>query len=228
MLATSRVKRTRDAVGRDVDVLVDVGAVEEHRVVAGLALDDVAAVAGVPDEGVVAGAHEGHVVAASADDQVVALAADEDVVAVAAVQRQRDRARVEPGGVDRVVAAQGVDREAVVRAFRMPVMCTVADRPATTAVLPAPEIVMESVASRAVDDDGVGLAVAGAAAGRAGEVEVDLGDVGAGQVVDGDGVGAAEGVEVDLLDAVEVHGDVGDVAGEPDRDCRWPRCRCSR
>ncbi len=28
-------------------------------------------------------------------------------------------------------------------------------------------------------------------------------------------VGAAEGVEVDLLDAVEVHGDVADVAGEP-------------
>ncbi len=52
--------------------------------------------------------------------------------------------------------------------------------------------------------------------GGAGQVEVDLREVGAGQVVDGDGVGAAEGVEVDPLDAVEVHRDVADVAGEPD------------
>ena len=32
----------------------------------------------------------------------------------------------------------------------------------------------------------------------------------------------------DVLDAVEVHGDVADVAGEPRRGRRWPRCRCSR
>ena len=57
------------AVGRDVDVLVGVGAVEEHRVGAGLAFDGVAAVARVPDEGVVAGAQEGHVVAAAAVDE---------------------------------------------------------------------------------------------------------------------------------------------------------------
>ena len=61
------------AVGRDVDVLADVGAVEEHRVEAGLALDGVVVVAGVPDEGVVAGAHQGDVVAVAAVDQVVAL-----------------------------------------------------------------------------------------------------------------------------------------------------------
>ena len=75
------------AVGRDVDVLVGVGAVEEHRVGAALALDDVAAVARVPDEGVVAGAQEGHVVAAAAVDEVVAVAADQHVVAVAADDR---------------------------------------------------------------------------------------------------------------------------------------------
>ena len=46
------------------------------RVVAGLALDGVAAVAGVPDERVVAGAQQGHVVAAAAVDDVVAVAAD--------------------------------------------------------------------------------------------------------------------------------------------------------
>src|SRR5205807_2517927 len=63
-------------------------------------------------------------------------------------------------------------------------------------------------------DDGVGLAVAGAR--RAIEVQVDGKNVGGGQVVDSDGVGAAEGVEVDRLDAAEVHGDVADIAGEPD------------
>ena len=71
------------------------------------------------------------------------------------------------------------------------------------------------VAVGAVDDDAVGLAVAGAAAGCAGEVGVDVADVGAGEVVDGDRVGAAERVEVDRLDAVGVHGDVADVAEEP-------------
>ena len=44
------------AVGRDVDVLVDVRAVEQQRVDAGLAFDRVAAVARIPDERVVAGA----------------------------------------------------------------------------------------------------------------------------------------------------------------------------
>ena len=55
------------AVGRDVDVLVDVGAVEQQRVGAVLALDDVAAVARVPEERVVAGAEQRGVVAAAAD-----------------------------------------------------------------------------------------------------------------------------------------------------------------
>ena len=95
MLPTSRVNRSAAAVGREVDVLVDVGAVEEHRVDAALALDGVAAVAGVPDEGVVAGAHEGHVVAAAAVDDVVAVAADQDVVAVAAGDRVVARAAVD-------------------------------------------------------------------------------------------------------------------------------------
>ena len=46
------------AVGGDVDVLGDVGAVEQHPVEAGLALEGVVVVAGVPDEDVVAGAHQ--------------------------------------------------------------------------------------------------------------------------------------------------------------------------
>src|SRR5262249_6996385 len=49
------------AVGGDVDPLADIRAVEEHRVGAGLSLDDVAAVAGIPDERVVAGTHPDHV-----------------------------------------------------------------------------------------------------------------------------------------------------------------------
>ena len=69
--------------------------------------------------------------------------------------------------------------------------------------------VMTSLPAVRVDGHGIRGAVIGA------EVEVDLVHVGAGQVVDGDGVGAAEGVEVDVLDAVEVHRDGGDVAGEP-------------
>ena len=73
MLATSRVQPGVPAVGRDVDLLVDVGAVEQQRVDARLAVDRVAAVAGVPDERVVAGTEQGHVVAAAADDEVVAL-----------------------------------------------------------------------------------------------------------------------------------------------------------
>ena len=75
-LATSRVKRDPSAVGRDVDLLGDVGAVEQQRVDPGLAFDGVVVVAGVPDEGVVAGAHQRHVVAVAAVDEVVALAAE--------------------------------------------------------------------------------------------------------------------------------------------------------
>ena len=113
MLATSRVNRTRPAVGRDVDLLVDVGAIEQQRIGAGLALDDVAAVAGVPDEGVVAGAEERRVVATAAVDEIVALAADDDVIAVAAVERELDLAG-DRRGVDGVVAGEAVDYDLVV------------------------------------------------------------------------------------------------------------------
>ena len=144
----------------------------------------------------------------AAVDQVVALAADEEVVAVAAVEGQADHAR--PAGreastvssppraltVELVVGRLGagdVHRGGQARRRRR--------RPAVPATCDA------VVAGGAVDDDGVGRAVAGAAAARP-RGRVDVGDVGAGQVVDGDRVGAAEGVEVDLLDAVEVHRDV--------------------
>ena len=48
----------------------------------------------------------------------------------------------------------------------------------------------------------------------AAQVDVDPSDVGAAEVADDDVVGAAEGAELDVLDVVEIHRDVGDVAGE--------------
>src|SRR5262249_36735800 len=71
------------AVGRYVDVLVDVGAVEHERVGAGLPFDRVAAVARIPDECVVAAAELGRVAAAPTVDDVVPVAADQQVVPVA-------------------------------------------------------------------------------------------------------------------------------------------------
>ena len=85
------------AVGGDVDVLADVGAVEVQRVAAALAFDGVAAVARIPLEVVVAGAQQRGVGADVAVDEVVAGAAEQQVGAVAAAQR--------------VVAAAAVERQ---------------------------------------------------------------------------------------------------------------------
>src|SRR5206468_12758495 len=75
------------AVGRDVDGLADVRAVELHRVRAGLTVDDIAAVTGIPDERIVAGAECCDIVAAPTDDHVVAGAAIQLVVAGPALQQ---------------------------------------------------------------------------------------------------------------------------------------------
>ena len=114
------------AIGRDVDVLGDVGAVEHQRIGAGLALDHVAAVARIPDERVVAVAEQRDVVAAAADHGVVAVAADQHVVAVAAgdgvvagaaIDGEADDSGRKAGGSDDVVAAERVDDELVVGAL---------------------------------------------------------------------------------------------------------------
>src|SRR5262249_51150103 len=109
------------AVRREGDVLGDVGAVEAHRVGAGVAFDRVAAVARVPDERVVTGAERTLIGAAVAVDDVVAAAAEkclrtaatgEVVVAVAAVEDRRDRVGEDAVRVvdpHDVVAARGVD-----------------------------------------------------------------------------------------------------------------------
>ncbi len=93
----ARQQRAR-AVGRQLVDLVGGAAVEQQRVGARLALDDVAAVAGIPVEDVVARAEEGDVVALLPVDEVVALAAEQRVAAVA-----RE---------DRVVARTAVERQA--------------------------------------------------------------------------------------------------------------------
>ena len=64
MLATSRVNRTRLPLAEMSIFSSMLAPLNSSVSCAGLALDDVAAVAGVPDEGVVAGAHQGRVVAA--------------------------------------------------------------------------------------------------------------------------------------------------------------------
>ncbi len=119
------------------------------------------------------------------------------------------------GRGDAVVAAQGVDDQAVVGALgvgdvhlgRQP---DDGDRGAGA------EDVDDVVAVGAVDDHGVRQGIPCGAADDTGEVRVDLDHVGTGQVVHRGGVGPAQGVEVDQLDVVEVHDDVADVAGEPD------------
>ena len=107
-------------VGRDADVLVDVGAVEQQRVGAVLTFDRVAAVARIPDEGVVAGAADQQVVAAAAGDDVIAVAAEQrvvavaagdGVVAVAAVDGELDQAGETVSGGEDVVAAIHVEHE---------------------------------------------------------------------------------------------------------------------
>ena len=202
------------AVGRDVDVLVDVGAVEQEGVVARLPVDRVAAVAGIPDERVVAGTEQGHIVPTPAEDKVVALAAGDLVVAVAAVDREVDLAGLEPGSVDGVVAGKPVDGERVEGALgagERHLRRQSVDDYARAAAGDGDGV----VAGRAVDDHVVRRPVTLAAARRSRQVDVDLLGVGPGEVVDRDGVGAAQRVDLDVLDAVEVHGDVGDVAEQP-------------
>src|SRR5205807_734092 len=64
-----------------------------------------------------------------------------------------------------------------------------------------------------VEGHRVGLAVGGTVGP---EVDLDLFDVGSGEVVDGDVVGAAQRVDVERLHTMHVHGDVADVAEQPD------------
>ena len=135
MLATSRVNRTRLPLAEMSMFSLMLAPLNSSVSLPRLALDGVAAVAGVPDEGVVARAHQGRVVAAAAVDEVVAGAADDGVVAVAAVEREVDLAGVEPGGVDGVVAGAAVDDERV-DAASAPAIVTCAASPLTATDAP--------------------------------------------------------------------------------------------
>ena len=93
------------AVGRDVDVLGDVGAVEVEPVQAVLALDGVVAVARIPLEDVVAGAEESDVVARAAVDDIVTAAT---VKRVGAGQSEQDVSAVVAGQNVALVASKQV------------------------------------------------------------------------------------------------------------------------
>src|SRR5262245_12921701 len=160
------------AVGRDIDLLGDGGAVELHGVEAGLSLDDVVVVARVPDEGVVAGTHLGHVVTVPTIDEVVALAASQRIVAQTAVDDQIDRAGRQAGGVDGVDPCLAIHSQLVLSRDAagdvddgLQAVYADAGRAAVDGDL--------IVRLRATDDDAVGLAVGHAASGRPREVEVD-------------------------------------------------------
>src|SRR5262249_20940065 len=136
---------------------------------------------------------------------------------VAEVHGQPDQIGGQVRGIHHVVAAEGVHRQVVVRPLRAGDVHEGEQAPDGDACPVVKGRDLDGVVVvGAVDDDGVACAVADADACSATEVEVERRKVGCGQVVDGDGVGAAEGIEVDRLDAVEVHGDVGDIPGEAD------------
>src|SRR3954471_16922004 len=202
------------AVGRDVDVLADVRAVELQRVVAGLAFDGVAAVAGVPLEGVGAGAELGGVGADVAVDVVVAGPAEQGVGAVAAG--------------DRVIAVAAVDGEVGQRADAV----LAGDR--VRAAQPLDEELLDA---GVVDRRCGGREDADRCRGGAGEAD---GVVGVGAGVGGrigavatvhrhrdraveaharvDGVGAAERVDVDAVQSCLVAGDRDAPGGAVDDD----------
>ena len=210
------------AIGRDVDVLGDVGAEEQHFVEAVLTFDCVVAVAGVPLEHIVARAKESDVVAVVTEDEVVAVAGQHDVGALAAehgvvarpgVDRELDHAGRQGGGGDAVVAAQRVDDQRVVRALRLGDV-DLGREPDHRNRAAGAHHIDDIVAVGAVGDHRVGGAIARHPADRPRQADIQLRDVGAREIVHRECVDAAQRVEVDALDVVEVHDDVAEVAGE--------------
>ena len=205
-LATSRVKQHPPAVGRDVDVLGDVGAEEQHRVGAVLALDRVVAVARVPLEDVVAGAEKRDVVAVVAEDEVVAVAAEDvsapwlpRMVSLPAPPSMVsfDDAGRQRRGRDAVVAAAAPLTTSASFAPSELVMFTRAGRPTTETEVPAPTTSMMSSPLVPLTMTVSACGVAGVPPIVPARLMLTCVTSVPAQVVDGDGVGAAQRVEVD-------------------------------
>src|SRR5262249_58210800 len=143
-------------------------------------------------------------------DGVGPVAAGQGIGPGAAVDRQLHLAGGEVGGDEHVITAQHVHHQGVFRVRAEDVHKGNRTHGGVDAIAEGPALA-DIVSVGAVDDDRVGLAIAGA---RKTEVEVERVQAGRGLVVEGDGVGAAVGEEVDLLDAAQVHRDAADVAGE--------------
>src|SRR5262249_47563780 len=132
---------------------------------------------------------------------------DQEVVAVATVRREQDRVGRQTRGVHRVVAVPRVDNQPIgprLGAVDVYLGGQSEHRGANLAVEHFLGDTDGVIVVGAVDDDGVGLAVADA--GERDKVDVHLGDIGAGEVIDGEGIGAPHRRDVDPLDAVDVQG----------------------
>src|SRR4030095_7182475 len=110
------------AVGRDVEDFADVGAIEDHAVIAVLAFDRVVTVARVPLEGVVTGTEEHGIVALIAIDEVVVVAAEQNIGSVAAqdgvitgsaIDGDLNQRGEVPSRGKGVIAAVGVEHQAL-------------------------------------------------------------------------------------------------------------------
>src|SRR5262249_7798814 len=160
--------------------------------------DHVAAVAWVPSKDVVAGAAEHDVTAPAPFDEVVTITADQSVgtiaagdavIARAAVNGQIDDTGRQAGGIDRVVTAERVYNKIVIGPLG-PLNIDCGMQTGHREIGSTSADLNRVRAAGAVNGDGVGRAIAGAAACGRRQVEVDLGHVRAGQVVDSDVVGS--------------------------------------
>src|SRR5262249_4207247 len=123
-----------------------------HRVVSGRGIEDV-----LPPTS------EQDVVPGAADEGVVARAPDQHVVALAAIQGHLDCAGGQPGGAHLVIAGQAPDGQPVAARLGtgdVDLGCQTLDVDAARVADDGHAVIPRG----AVDDDGVGLAVAGATA----------------------------------------------------------------
>ena len=105
------------AVGREVDVFGNIGAVEKQRVLPRLTFYRIVAVARVPKECIVPLAAESDIDIPAPDHQVIAGAADQEVVAIASVQGEIHLAGRDIGRIDRIDATKAIDDQFILAGF---------------------------------------------------------------------------------------------------------------